>query len=138
MNIYLPYGTQMSSPPDLTSAWNALREALTQELLQHLQQEEAAQALCRALQLEKRIQQHGLTQAATFPTEEIERLLQLFALFEEKIQSQNEAIDHLSKRVEKLEEENLQTRIEAAKHHLDSMEKLALLQHKLNTITHST
>ena len=128
----------MSTPPDLQSAWDALRENLKQELLQHLHQEDAAQSLCNALQLERRVRQYAAEQTAPFPADELTRLLQLFSLFEETLQRQNENIDHLTQRLEKLEEENLQTRIEAAKHHLDSMEKLALLQHKLNTLTHST
>ena len=87
------------------------------------------------LNIQQRVQQtcqqylEHHTQSGT--EEEIAQLLQIISLLEERTSHQETSITNLENKLEKLEEEILQTRIEHAKHQLDFMEKLASLQQKI-------
>ena len=117
--------------------YQQLQSELIKQLQSELQTENVLSQLYNALQLDLKIttrcqeilQKHSPTNSQ----EELVGLLQLISLLEEKTREQDSTIAHLQQRIEKLEEDNLQTRIEAAKHHLDSMEKLAILQQKVNS-----
>jgi len=133
----------MSDSPssNITDSFYNLYQQLQSELFKkftaEMQTENFRTQLYSALQIDIKItnlcqeilQKHSTTNSQ----EELVGLLQLISLLEEKTREQDSTIAQLLQRIEKLEEDNLQTRIEAAKHHLDSMEKLAILQQKVNS-----
>jgi hypothetical protein len=124
-------------PSDVTNLWNNVYEHLHTTILEELKTtvstEQFTQQIQSTLNIKGLVAEHiDATIDKQSEKDNIASLLQVISLLEEKARAQDKTIKFLSERLEKLEEENLQTRIEAAKHHLDSMEKLALLQHKLN------
>ena len=131
-----------SPSPNFTAFWDSIYQQLQTELLQHLlnklTEESFGTQLATTLQLKSKIEEHcqrTLEQHASLNNQqELASLVHLIALLEEKTREQDSTIAHLMERIEKLEEDNLQTRIEAAKHHLNSMEKLAILQQKVNAL----
>ena len=126
----------MTDSPDFSAFWHSFYQKLLSDLVKNVDQENFLQRLTTNDQLQKLISdqcQQILQESSRFSQEELGSIVQLIALLEEKMREQQETITHLLHRIERLEEDNLQTRIEAAKHHLDSMEKLALLQQKVNS-----
>ena len=125
------------TPPDLSQFWESIYNHLQRYIANHVEAQLSNDAFLQQVrdrfQIEDLVEEQIEKKAYTGGSAEITALLQVVSLLEERTREQTEQIQYLTERLEKLEEENLQTRIDAAKHHLDSMEKLALLQQKLNT-----